>query len=285
MRLTCLLLLASGAATAQPKRIVSLAPSTTEILFAIGAGDRVIGVTNYCHFPPDALRLPKVGGYLHPSLEAIAALEPDLVVAQKSSRRVGAALVRLGIRTLELGHDDIAGVYRSIATLGAATGNIEAAATVTARIRAGLEAVRRSAGRLPRRRVTFIVGRSPGSLDGLTAVGGRASYLDQLLAVAGGDNVFAGEPVPYPRVSIEEILARDPEVIIDMGTMAQTTGVTEADKTAVRALWDRYPVLTAVRERRVYAVASDIFVVPGPRVVEAARAFLAMIHPEAQRWR
>ncbi len=283
MRLIGVALLAVTVSAAQPKRIVSAAPSITEMLFAIGAGDRVVGVTNYCHFPPEAVRLTKVGGYSRPNLEAVAALRPDLVILQKSPGNLAAGIEQLGIRTLELDHNDVAGVYRSIQKLGAATGNETRAAALIKRIRAELDAIGKAAARMPRRRVTFIVGRTPGAIEGLTAVGGGTSYLHQLLSLAGGDNIFAASPVPYPRVSLEEIFARDPEVIIDMGTMAQTTGVTAAQKKAVVALWGRYSTLTAVREHSVYAVASDIFVVPGPRMVDAAREFLRVIHPEVKR--
>ncbi len=126
----------------------------------------------------------------------------------------------------------------------------------------------------------FIIGRNPNSIDGLVAVGSR-SYLNELLTIAGGKNVFGDASAPYPKVGMEEILSRDPEVIIDMGDMATTAGVTEAQKRAVVALWGKYPMVSAVRQKRVFAVASDIYVVPGPRVVDAAREFARMLHPEA----
>jgi ABC-type Fe3+-hydroxamate transport system substrate-binding protein len=112
---------------------------------------------------------------------------------------------------------------------------------------------------------------------------GRASYLTEVIELAGGVNAFADAPAAYPKVSLEEILARDPEVIVDMGEMANTHWVTEAQKRAVLALWGRYPALAAVRAGRVHAVADDTFVVPGPRVVEAARSFARLLHPEVAR--
>jgi ABC-type Fe3+-hydroxamate transport system substrate-binding protein len=112
-------------------------------------------------------------------------------------------------------------------------------------------------------------------------VAGKSSYLDEVMAIAGGNNIFRDTIAPYPKVTLEELLARNPEVIVDMGEMAQTVGVTERDKREVVALWSRFPSLAAVQRRRVFAVASDIFVVPGPRVVEAAREFARMFHPEA----
>jgi iron complex transport system substrate-binding protein len=280
VRLIAILALAAAAA-AQPARIVSTAPSITEMLFAVGAGARVVGVTSHCHYPPEAVKLPKIGGYMRPNLESIAALRPDLVIVLKTPNDLAAKLAQLGIRTMELEHESVAGIYDSIGRIGTATGNPVNALQLTARIRSQLEDVQRLAAKLPRRRVTFIVGRTPGAIEGLIAVGGTASYLQELLALAGGDNIFRSAPIPYPKVSLEEMLARDPQVIIDMGDMAETIGVTEAYRKSVVALWNRYPALSAVRERRVHAVASDIFVVPGPRMVEAAREFLRMLHPEA----
>jgi iron complex transport system substrate-binding protein len=126
----------------------------------------------------------------------------------------------------------------------------------------------------------FIVGRNPGTLDGMVAAG-RASYLNEIMDLAGGDNIFHDAPAPYPKVGLEEIIARNPEVIVDMGDMAQTAGVTEEHKRTVIRLWDRAPTVSAVKGHAVFAVASDIYVVPGPRMVEAALAFARMLHPEA----
>jgi iron complex transport system substrate-binding protein len=126
--------------------------------------------------------------------------------------------------------------------------------------------------------VLFIVGRTPGRIEDLIAAG-RTSYLNELMRIAGGDNVFQDAAVGYAKIGLEEILARNPDVIIDMGEMAQT----DLQKQAVAALWRRYPTLKAVRNNQVFAVASDIFVVPGPRVTEAAGELARMLHPEAAR--
>jgi iron complex transport system substrate-binding protein len=116
----------------------------------------------------------------------------------------------------------------------------------------------------------FVVGRTPSRVEDLI-VAGASSYIDELIAVAGAENAFHDAAAPYSKIGLEAVLRRDPDVIIDMGEMARTAGVTERQKQAVVALWSRFPQLKAVRERRVVAVASDVFVVPGPRVVEAAR--------------
>lgn len=221
-----------------------------------------------------------MGSYTQPNLEAILALRPDLVVIQKNPVRLKQRLEALKLRVLELNYEDIGGIHTSITQLGMAVGADSEAAKLIARIRAGLEGIRSKASSLPRRKVLFVVGRTPGTLEGLMAAGGR-SYLSEVIRIAGGSNVFEEAPIPYPRISMEEVIARKPEVLIDMGDMSETEGITDAQKRAVVALWRKFAVLPAVQQKRVYAVASDTLVVPGPRVVDAALQFARLIHPEA----
>ena len=274
------LLLLVSACAAQPRRIVSTAPSITEMLYALGLGDRVVGVTTFCHYPPEAARKPKIGNYLNPDVEAILALRPDLVIAEKSMIRQALSLPKLNLNLLEVDDATIPGIYASIRAIGLAAGAKAPAEALCDRIRGSLESIRERCVRLPRTRVMFVVGRTPGRVEDLIATGG-STYLDELIQIAGGENVFHDAPAAYSKVSLEEVLARDPDVIIDMGEMAQTVGITDQQRRAVVALWKRYPSLKAVRQNRVFAVASDIFVVPGPRVTEAAREIAALLHPEA----
>jgi iron complex transport system substrate-binding protein len=263
-----------------PQRIVSTAPSVTEILYALGLGDRVAGVTTFCHYPPEATKKAKIGDYLHPSLETIVGLRPDLVVSETGGVRHAERLRSLNLNVLEIDDATLAGIYDSIRRIGQAAGVPRRAEDLCARMRADLDAIRAKVAPLPRRRVLFLVGRTPGRIEDLIAAG-RASHLNELIEIAGGENVFRGSIAAYGKIPLEELLARNPEVIVDMGEMSETVGVTEAQKRAVVELWNRYPNLAAVRQHRVYAVASDIFVVPGPRVVDAARALARMFHPEA----
>jgi len=265
---------------AQPQRIVSTAPSITEMLFALGLGDRIVGVTTFCHFPEEAKSIAKVGTYIQPNLEVILALRPDLVVIQENPVRLKEKFEAVRLNVLELKHMSVSDVYSSIAQLGDAAGVPGRATDLNASIRSRLDAIRAKTAGLERRRMMFIVGRSPDAIEGLIAVG-SASYLNELIDAAGGGNVFLESAAPYPKVSLEEVLARNPEVIADMGDMADTAGVTEEQKQRVIRLWERYPTLAAVRRNGVHAIASDIYVVPGPRMIEAAEAFARMLHPEA----
>ncbi len=267
---------------AQARRIVSTAPSVTEVLFALGLGDRVVGVSTFCRYPAEAAKLPKIGTFINPNLEPTLGLRPDLVIVIKNPIGLAGRLEALGVRVLEVDQDSLATIQYSVQRIGEATGVPDRAAALNAGLREKFDQVRRSVAGRPKRRIAFLVGRSPGELQGMVAVG-RASYLTELIEIAGGANVFADAGAAYPKVSLEEILARDPDVIVDMGEMAETAGVTEAQKRAVVDLWRRYPALAAVRAGRVHAVADDIFVVPGPRAADAAQAFARLLHPEAAR--
>lgn len=273
-------LLLWAALLAAPQRIISTAPSITEMLYALGLGDRVVGDTTYCDYPPDAKNKPKIGTYIAPNLESIAALKPDLVVIQKNPIQLGPRLAALHLRVLEVSHDNIDEVYGSIQKIGDAAGVGERARDLNRTLRRQLDEIRRRTAKYPATKIMFIVGRAPNRIEDLIAVG-RASYLNGIIEVAGGENIFKDAIAPYPKVGMEDVLARNPQVIVDMGDMSEPERVSEDQKRAIVALWKQYPSLAAVKNSRVFAVASSIFTVPGPRMVDAARAFARMLHPEA----
>jgi len=259
-------------ALAPSHRIVSVAPSITEILFALGAGDQVVGDTTYCNFPEAAKAKPKVGGYTTPSLEAILALRPDQVIMMKNRPDVAQKLRQTGIDVVELQPENLAGIYESIQVIAEKIG-------VPARGQALIQSIRKqldglSAGPAgPKPKVLFIVGRTPGTVADLIGVG-RGSYLNDLIGLAGGESVLADTFVPYPKISMEEIIRRNPDVIIDMG---HSEMVSQSQKQAVKQLWKKYPFLRAVQRDAVFPISADYFVTPGPRVVQAVRDIRKMI--------
>lgn len=271
---------AALAAEPPPMRIISTAPSVTEMLYALGLGDRVVGVTTFCHYPPEVREKPKIGTYMYPNLETMLELRPDLVVVLQEHTGLGERLRKVGLTVLELHHNSLEGIFESLRVLGKRAGVEETAEKRVAAIQTALDAIRSRANNLPRRGVMFIIGRTPGTIRDLMVVG-RGSFLNALMAIAGGRNLFSDSAAFYPKIGLEELYAGRPEVIIDMGDMSDTDQVTEEHKRSVAALWQQYPMVPAVQAGRVYAVANDIFVVPGPRVVEAAAELLRMIHPEA----
>ena len=270
-------LIAAAAAAAPPARIVSTAPSLTETLFALGLGSRVVGVTEFCRYPPEAAAKPKIGTFTEPNFERILAQKPDLVLVVRNPVQLAEKLGRLGLRTVEVPQDTVAEILASIREIGRLAGAEARARELAAQIESELERVRRRAASLPRRKVLFLVGRSPGTLQGMVGAGG-GTFIDELIRIAGGENVLASAPIVYPRLTIEQIAAADPDVILDMGDFAHHEGKPMESEQQLRALWAPYRVLRAVRENRVRQVASEVLIRPGPRVGQAARLYLELIH-------
>jgi len=273
--IACLWCATLGAAP--PARIVSTSPSITEALFALGLGDRVMGTSTFCRFPAAAVSLPKIGTFLRPDAELIARLRPDLVVIHAGPSGIEQRLsaLRIPFATVERGR--LPGVYSSIRTIATAAGVPDRAETLIAQLQSRLQSVRGAvAGRTPQR-VLLIVGRRAGTLTDLIAVG-RESYLTDLVTIAGGVNVLADEGLPeYPRISMETVIRLAPDVIMDAGDMGDALEERQARKMTTETLWKAQP-LAASRASRVHAVTSDAFVVPGPRVVEAAETMALWLH-------
>ncbi|HYO83141.1 MAG TPA: ABC transporter substrate-binding protein [Bryobacteraceae bacterium] len=279
---TLLLFSVIAADAQQPRRIISTGPGITEILFALGLGDRVVGVTDYCKYPPEAAKVPKIGSWTSTRMEQVAAAQPDLVVVQKTAVFSSARFNDFGIRTMEVRLDRIADIYSTIQAIGKAAGVEQRAKELTDSIRRELDSIAKRVSARPRTSVMFVVGRNPGALEGIVAAGGQ-SYLSEVMYLAGGRNAMADSPVAYPKVLHEEIIARSPQVILDMGEHADAATISEAKRKAEVALWSKFSTVSAVRSGRIHPISSAVFVVPGPRVVECARQFARYLHPELFR--
>ena len=251
-----------------PARVVSLAPSITEIVYALGAADRLVGVCAQCNYPEAAAQLPRVGGYLVPNVEAVVAARPDLVLVVPSpgNRDAVHAVERTGIRVVVVQDRTLEDLWTSMRTVAAALGLAERGEGLVTDVQRRLEAVRGRVAGLPPRRVLLVVGHTP------LVVAGRGSLQDELVSAAGGVNVAADVGGVWPQISLELVVARAPEVIIDaaMGS--------EAGR---RDLFAGLATVPAVRDGRIVAFAGDAVFRAGPRVPEAARALAAAIHPEA----
>jgi iron complex transport system substrate-binding protein len=250
----------------------------TEALFAIGLGDRVVGVSNFCKFPAQVEKLPRVGTYLAPNAEAIARLAPDLVVLERSTSQLTERLHTLGIRYIHVPQRTLEDVYSGIRTIGEAGGLPDRAAALDVRLRSKLEAIRARAATLPSPRVLVIVDRRAGMLADLTVVG-NDNYLQELLQIAGGTNVMAkpGLP-PYPRIALETVLREDPEVVIDLSGHAGTEAERQTRSEQIVRLWSEQAQLRAVRSGRVIVEVSDALIVPGPRAPLAAQILFDDLH-------
>jgi iron complex transport system substrate-binding protein len=260
-----------------PKRIISLVPNLTEILFAIGAGPQVIAVSTYDDDPPEVLKLPRVGALLDPDTERILSMRPDLVLLYGSQTDLHKQLEAAGIRVFMYRHGGLADVAPAFHALGALTGRSADAARVFAEIEKKLDTVRaRVAGR-SRPKTLLVIGREPHSLRNLDASGG-VGFLHDLLELAGGANIFADVARQAVRASNEMLITRAPEVVLDL---FYSRTMTEAELEREREAWRQLPSVPAVRQRRIHSLVGDYLVVPGPRIAEAAETFARAIHPEA----
>jgi iron complex transport system substrate-binding protein len=247
-----------------PQRIISLAPSNTEILFALGLGDKVVGVTDYCDYPPEALNKTKVGGYANPDIEKIVALNPDLILAGYGNPiEVVYTLAGLGLTVFGIKTTDLDDLLNDIRRVGEITDKEVEAQALTSAMESRIQAVTNQTEELEQRpRVFYIVWHDP------LWTAGSGTFINELIEKAGGVNIF-GNVTGYPMVSIEDVLARDPEIIIasewsyDWAMNATELASTNASQTG-----------------RIYTLDDDLVQRPGPRLVKGLEWFAHYIQPD-----
>ncbi|MGE3508946.1 MAG: ABC transporter substrate-binding protein [Vicinamibacterales bacterium] len=257
----------------RPRRVVSFVPAVTEMLFAMGAGDRVVGVSSFDRFPAEVERLPKVGGLLDPQVERVLSLRADLAVIYRSQHELREQLNRAGIAQFEYVHRDLADVTRTIREVGRTIGASAGAERLAARIDRDLQVVRERAVGRTRPRTLLVFGRESGTLNRILASGGYG-FLHDLLELAGANNVLSDVKRESVELGVEAILARSPEVIIEV---TYGRALTEAAQERAKRDWDQIPAVPAVRLRRIHLLQGDQFVIPGPRLVDAARRIQAAL--------
>lgn len=254
----------------EPKRVVSLAPSITEIVFALGAGHLLQGVTQHCDYPPEAEALPKIGSYVRLDVERIVALKPDLCLGTRDGnpQEAAAKLEAMNIPLYAVNPRDLETVMDTLLEIGRLLHTEQRAEQLVKEMRERIEGVKtRVAKTQERPTVFFQIGIVP-----IVSVGTN-TFIDRLIATAGGRNLAAGS-TPYPRFSKEQVVSLKPEVII---ITSMTRG---QDFEPVRDDWNQWSSLPAVRERRVHIVESDLFDRPSPRLVEGLELLCRLIHPE-----
>jgi iron complex transport system substrate-binding protein len=264
-------------AQAAPRRIISLIPATTEMLFDMGLSDRIAGVGTFDRFPPEVSRFPRVGGLLDPNVERILSLKPDLVIVYDTQTDLIAQLTRASIPMFRYRHQGLPDIVQTLRALGARMGAAREAEAAAGRIEARLADVRRRVEGRPRPRTLLVFGREPGSLRRIEASGGYG-FLHDLLELAGGNDVLADLRRQSVEMSTEMVLARAPDVIIELqyGDSPRRQQIDEETR-----VWDALPSVPAVRRKQVHLLVGDEFVVPGPRIVQAAERFGRVLHPSA----
>jgi iron complex transport system substrate-binding protein len=254
-----------------PRRIVSVAPNVTEILFALGLGGRLVGVTTYCQYPPEALKIEKIGGYINPSLERIVALRPDLVVgiAEGDLRTFVDKLTALKIPVYIANPRTALDVLISIRKIGEVAFAPEPAREIVRSMEEKIQSIRDKVQGRPRPRVLHILDFNP------LISAGKGTFVDDLIRLAGGRNVAETAAGKYPRFSMEEVLVQDPEVILLSSMKSRDPLVKQ------RRWWERWKTISAVKHGRIFVLDSDLIHRPSPRMGEGLEQVARAIHPEA----
>jgi len=256
-----------------PKRIVSLAPSITETLFALGLDHEIVGVTNYCDYPAEALKKPRIGGFVNPCIEKIVSLMPDLVVATDNGNRRGVVdkLTELAFSVFVTYPKDFDGILRTIENIGGITGRKREASRIVREIRIRMEEIINLTKDLEKPRVFLQMGDSP-----LITIG-RDTFANDLIESAGGLSISRDEPLQYPTYSIEEVLIKEPDIII------MTSMNPKKDYKGLMRRWSQWGSIAAVKRGKVFVVDSDLVDRPSPRIIQGLEELAKIIHPEIFR--
>ena len=254
-------------AQTQPVRIISLIPAVTEMLFAIGAGDRVVGVSTFDTYPKEATTRPRVGGLFDPNFEAILKLRPDLVVTYGSQEELNGRLGRASIPIFPYRHAGLSDITNTLRAVGKRTGFGDRANQLASQIERDLLDVRKSVEGLPRPRTLMVFAREEASMRGLYVSGG-IGFLHDMLEAAGGINVMADVKREGLQLSLEQLLARAPDVVLEMRVTERWSAERQARE---EAAW-RAVSIPAVRAGRVHFLPDEMLTIPGPRVAAAVKA-------------
>ncbi|MDP9357160.1 MAG: ABC transporter substrate-binding protein [Chloroflexota bacterium] len=250
-----------------PQRIVSIAPSNTEILFALGLGEKVVAVDQYSDYPPEAEQKPQLGSYVKPDLEQIVAAAPDLVLATGvHEETVVPQLEALRLTVAVIDPEDLDDVFDGIGLVGRITGQDARATGLVCELLDRVDAVAERINGAPRPRVFF-------ELSPELHTAGPDSFIDDLISRAGGENIAAGATEEWPQLSAEVLLEQDPEVIL----LADEAAGVSPDQVRTRPGWQQ---VTAVEQDRIVAIDPDLTNRPGPRVVDGLEAIARALHPE-----
>jgi iron complex transport system substrate-binding protein len=269
---------ASVASPGDYRRIVSMAPNITETLYALGLGDRVVGVTRFCKYPPEAMQKPKIGGHLDPNFEAIVMLKPDLVIMLDEHIKSLPGFRKLGLKTHAVRHENVEDILEAIRSIGRVCGAANRGRRLADDLEGRLERIRRRTENAPKPRVLMVVDRITGvGRPADVYIAGPGSLSERLIELAGGINAYRGVAVAYPLISTEGILKCNPDVVVDL--LQSLADTPEHTQKAIDD-WRAFAGVTAVRQGRVYALDRDRASSVGPRMILAVEELARLLHPE-----
>jgi iron complex transport system substrate-binding protein len=266
----------SSVVTTSEERIISFAPHITETIFALGKGDQVVAVSDFCDFPPAVENLERVGGWHNPDLEKVTMLNPDILIVQGEHEKVTELAKKRGFELFRVDMDSLETIRAGIRAIGGRLGCSEAAEQLVQEFDGDLAAVRESVSAKPRTKALILTGRQLHDMANFHTVGG-ASFVSELVTVAGGDNIYAEAGRPYIEASKETVVMRAPEAVVEFHA-----GETLSDdiKTQYIADWQQLPSLPAVQNNRIFLVTESHALRPGPRVPEMAAQVASLLYPD-----
>lgn len=272
----CLWLVIFQEVHAASQRVISTSPAITEILFAIGAGDRVVGVTDFCNYPKQACRLPSIGGPLNPSTETWITLKPDLIIIQEDSEVIQKNAKIFEIPSLTVSVNNLNNILNSIQIIADSLHMPQAGHQLAIKIKTKIEGYRTHLKKIKPRQVLMLLSDTNDPSRDLYAVG-RDTFLNELLTIAGGENVLPDTMARYPKVSKEYIIAKSPEIIIEVGPKSN---LSKEETLARKKTWGKFSTLRAVKDDKLYFISADYILIPGPRLLNILDDFTRTIHPE-----
>jgi iron complex transport system substrate-binding protein len=263
---------------AQPcARIISLAPSVTESLFSLGLGSQVVAVTRFDHYPSSVESLPKIGGFLDPSLEQVVQLHPSLVIGLSEQSDTLTSISKLGPEVLKLDHRTISSILESFLVIGKRCERIDQAARIVADLNREIRDIKSAVSGKKVVRAMIVVGDSDEAAIKNLFISGNDGYFNELLKIAGAENVYQGQTMGMPGVSREGIIRLNPEVVFEI---ASDPVEKQVDEKKILASWQELSMVSAVSSNRVYILRDNYFSIPGPRFTLVLKKFAALLHPE-----
>ncbi len=261
-----------------PQRIITLAPNITEIAFALGLDEKVVAVTKYCDYPEEACLLPHVGGFIDPNLEAIVALQPDLVILLASQQQTIKQLQQLNIPTLAVKNATLLDIKNSISDIGEATQHQQQAQQLLNDINNQITFITQKVAMLDRPSVMITMGHSSGGEHVKNIyIAGQHDFYNDLIILAGGQNSYQSRNLKVPSLSIEGIMQLNPDIIIDIFPEASDHN---ADIAQVKQQWRTLKYVNAIKNNRVYIIEENYSTIPGPRIIQLLDKMARLIHPE-----